>query len=234
MRGLKGVVMAMTLAGLLGSLIGCNDKVPVYEDTSALENPPPKPPNCPDLPELKNITLKDGTIADVRIVQVLNTKFYFPAELMDRYFLDKKSRWGGFLLKSDLLDFNPDIHAVECPGLVHRFLPEKQVFVSNFGYRDHSSRRKNISSDSDIMGMNFGEVDSRKFGGSYNSWMTPMPEIGVEFGIRKFRDFKSGEFISKVKSKSVTEFVEWLATPPAKRDNERVFTLKVDGDDSDK
>jgi hypothetical protein len=32
------------------------------------ENSPPKPPNCPDLPERKNLILADGSIADVRIV----------------------------------------------------------------------------------------------------------------------------------------------------------------------
>ncbi len=231
MRGLKGVVMAMTLAGLLGSLIGCKDKVPVYEDTSALENPPPKPPNCPDLPELKNVTLKDGAIADVRIVQILNTKLYFPAEMLDRYFVDKEVRIGGFLSRFNLLDFSPDIHSVECPGVVHIFLTEPQIFVADFGYRRHKSRRKNISSDSDIMRIDFAELHSRKFGGGFDAFMIPMPEISIELTIG-WSD--NTHRIRKIKSKSVTEFVAWLATPPAKRDNERVFTLKVDGDDSDK
>ena len=39
---------------------------------------------------------------------------------------------------------------------------------------------------------------------------------------------KTGYDRKIVKSDSVIEYVNWLKTPPAKRDNDRVFTLKVD------
>jgi hypothetical protein len=224
----KMVVMAMGIFGALASLTACK-KAPV-DDTSALENPPPKPPNCPNLSELKNVTLKDGTIADVRIVQVFRTKLYFPSEMMDRYFVDKKVRSGDLLSKNDLLDFSPDIHFTECPGIIHKFNSNKQVFILSFPRGGRKGAMGNISMESELDGIWVGEINSRKYGGGYNSWIMATPEIRIEVNIRKNDEWK----INQVKIKSITEFVEWLATVPAKRDNDQVFTLKVDGNDSDK
>jgi len=76
------MIMAISIAGAL-ALAGCN--------RAPQENPPPIPPDCPDLPELKNITLKDGSIRNVRIVQFRATKLYVPANLMKSSFFDENT-----------------------------------------------------------------------------------------------------------------------------------------------
>jgi len=85
------------------------------------------PPNCPDLAELKNVTLKDGTVEDVRIVQFRDTKLYFPAKLMKRQFVDRRrDHQTGFIAKAALGRYTPDIYSNECAGVVHHIADEKR------------------------------------------------------------------------------------------------------------
>ncbi|MEO5599017.1 MAG: hypothetical protein ABIQ66_10405 [Novosphingobium sp.] len=106
--------------GLIGMLAGCQQKAP---EAVARGNPPPKPPNCPHLPELANLRLKDGRIADVRIFRDGDETFYIPFSWFD--FEAKRNNAG----RDDPIEdywnhfkgtgYVPDVHQVECPGVVH-------------------------------------------------------------------------------------------------------------------
>lgn len=118
-------VVAMGLAGLLASLGGCHQKSQQQAagEVAAKETPPPKPPNCPDLPELANLRLKDGSIADVRIFRDGDETFYVPFSwyqyISSIYYLGQKP------YNSEPGIYSPDVNEVECPGVVH---------VGEFGY----------------------------------------------------------------------------------------------------
>src|SRR6476661_2574220 len=74
-RGIAiGVCGGLSLA-FLCSLSGCD---PPKKQQASVRKPPPRPPNCPHSPELKNITLSDGRIADVRIFDDEGQVIYVP------------------------------------------------------------------------------------------------------------------------------------------------------------
>ena len=69
----------------LMSLAGCGQSS-AYDPWAGdrkVANPPPKPPNCPHLPELANVTRGDGSTIDVRIIQIDDIKLYVPRNWLD-------------------------------------------------------------------------------------------------------------------------------------------------------
>ena len=227
--------MAISLAALLGVLTGCGKRA---EDTRRLENPPPKPPNCQDLPELKNIMLKDGTIADVRIVQFRGTKMYIPAELMKRTFIENRLRNpAGFIAESSLQQFNPDIHENECAGVLHKVRLDihyaSKGFMLAIGLKDEKSY--NISPDSLIKDIGlfywkntYAEEAYGSPGGGYESGSVKIfPDVYANYNISQEGavrpEIGSPEWVDR--RESVKEFLRWLTTPPRERDNKRMFNL---------
>jgi hypothetical protein len=233
--------MALSIAGLLSALAGCNSK-PAYEDTSALENPPPKPPNCPDLPELKNVTLKDGAIADVRIVQFRDTKLYVPMKWMGGDFLDKVPRNdAGFIdkeylsgiNKEYLRSINPDIHSLECPGTVHRLAGEEAHAKGMYpviGLKIEDSRANVLIESPDFWSISFAL--NAEITNSHALWLSQQSRK-IEFnddiviGVRR-KVAQHADQGMRYESQSVLDFTKWLATPPAQRDDEQKFVLKLD------
>ena len=230
MRAFWGLLVVLAVA-----LGGCESK-PVWEDTRYLERPPPQPPHCPDLPELNNITLKDGTIADVRIVQFRNTKMYFPADLVESAFIDETGVVGGKIIRFRhyLRKYDPDIYSKECPGVVHLLVDDDAVDanwpvieVNPSPVRVDKLPAKNVSLEG--------------FPGVYfTSWIDPSPPRQ-----RALNGVWTDRFVWRSKlrvmvaarkqdvgrwqnSKSLNEFIIWLSTPPTKRNNDTIFTLKVD------
>jgi hypothetical protein len=228
----KMVVMAMGIFGALASLTACK-KAPV-DDTSALENPPPKPPNCPNLPELKYVTLKDGTIADVRIVQFFNTRLYIPTSWTGPY-IDKQLRGlGDFYERTILETFQPNMHSVECPGVVRRFEGKSTIHfglqLNNFARKEPS---KGISADSKIEGISIWRFhpDQKEYvepgPSTINNRMHITRDISVSFLFRG--DDHVGSQRWKRDKKDIETLFAWLETPPAKRDNDQIFKLGVEG-----
>ena len=252
MSGAKGVA-AVGLIGLLASLAWYANKKPNYVDTRHLERPPPQPPHCPDLPELKNITLKNGAVADVRIVQFRNTKMYFPVDLVESAFIDGERDARGFIDSHPvgkqyegmagggayLRKFDPDIYSVECPGIVHHLVENGAslwpiLLINDGPLRVDRPRAKNIKYSEDIGAIFFTshmEPNSQNraalgrfyaMRGFFNDNFVWRSELEVMVAGDK-------QYISRWQhSKSINEFIIWLNTPPAKRDNDTIFTLKVD------
>ena len=243
MNRLWGILVVMAV--LLG---GCDSK-PVWEDTRHLERPPPQPPHCPDLPELKNITLKDGTIADVRIVQFRDTKMYFPADLVESESIDGKRDANGFIDSfivskgtegmrgrgTYLGKFDPDIYSKECPGVVHRLVEEDFGAWPIIEVSPSSLRGDQAPSKTLRYAEGFGRI-------YFTSHIEPVPSrLGTRYGswndifiwesrLRVMVSGREGSIGRWQYSKSVNEFIGWLNTPPAKRNNDAIFTLKVDAE----
>lgn len=230
---MRRFMLMMGILGIFASVAGCK-KAPV-DDTSALENPPPKPPKCPDLPELKNITLEDGTIADVRIVQVLDTKLYIPTSWTGPFVDNEIRGLGGFYNRSTLQTFQPNMHSVECPGVVHSFEGKE---IPSFGLRFKNFARKEpnngISDDSKMEGVSilkhhpdaidrFGPSN----GGAGTATMVISDDIYIMF------TYPNNSIVGSPKwgrdKNDIQDLFAWLATPPAKRDNGRIFKLGVEG-----
>jgi hypothetical protein len=227
------LTMAISLSGLLG-LVGCQDPKP--EDTRHLEHRPPMPPNCPALAELKNVTLKDGTIADVRIVQFRDTKLYFPTRLMKRQFVDRlRDHETGFIAKPALGKYTPDIYSNECAGVVHHIADEKRhvegiypMIQIEMVSGDHNIDPQIVSNSLHFRVLNFGLVPKTmsahaKFILGQNQKIKFNDDVVVQLVVGS-----TAEPGVKYESQSVLDLTEWLRTPPAYRDNDKQFTLKID------
>ncbi|WP_334510822.1 hypothetical protein [Bradyrhizobium sp. AZCC 1693] len=185
--------------------------------TSA-ESSPPKPPNCPDLPERKNLVLADGSIADVRIVKVGPTNLYMPTRWVRPYFL------------GEIEVFVPELHQVECPGVVHalnldRAPPLMTLWSSKKGPPPTISPGAGVSmlhitadlpNPDERLRVVYGRLD-------HLPKLKPVPGVVVYLGV-------AAEFRTKnAQSPTTEDLFRWLASPPNRRDNSRAFVLKVEG-----
>jgi hypothetical protein len=97
--------------------------------------------------------------------------------------------------------------------------------------RIRQKSKNNISLESVIDGIILAPIPNKNLlsSASANAKLdpptNPLPELEVRTNIPS--DVTFGPVV-KIQSQSVNGLLRWLATPPAKRDNERVFTLKVD------
>ena len=228
------LIVAASVFGFLASLAGCGSKSP-DEDTSALENPPPKSPHCPDLPELANLRLNDGSIADVRIVQFRDTKLYFPAKIMKRQFVE---RWRdpktGFIEKGALRNYRPDIHSRECPGVVHDIAVEKMHLegvypMIRLEFGDYHYADPQFRSD-DLRFITYG-LNPKVMTAHAKSTLETTQAIKFSEDIiislkRVGLSTTVGE--GRYESQTVLDLTHWLSTPPIHRDNNRKFFLKID------
>ncbi len=239
------IVRASMSAAVLAALQGC-DRTSQGEENRHLENPPPIPPHCPDLPELENVTLMDGTVADVRIVQFRSTKLYVPADLIRRSFYDAEDKvhklfeGSRFYIPHGLMNFIPDMQKKECPGVIHHIRTDGNSVSKGFvllGYGLNMFGR-NISPKSSIINLQFHLIDNHEFRDNYS-----YPYLGYETANVKIFDDVISHYNTSYKKKhrsmigspewimyreSVEDFSNWLTMPPRRRDNKRVFILGVE------
>ena len=235
--------MTVWLSCFLALLSGCEGR----PHNSAKENPPPKPPNCPDLPELGNLKLNGGEIADVRIIQSGGLKLYIPAAWFRGKFSDS-IRYKGLVPETSLGIYNPDIHEVECPGVVHEYIYRGQIFsyITPKIDRIRAISPLNISLDSKIDYISIGRFSNSDFQEKSTTsanliedhimdWPTadsPSAVIIIEpNNVQAVYRWPKGEALGsedwKIYRDSVASFVAWLRTAPKDRDNDRLFKLGV-------
>ncbi|MCJ2189244.1 hypothetical protein [Novosphingobium beihaiensis] len=121
--------MASMMLSALGVLCGCGQKKQDAYGWVSPESPPPRPPHCPEPPELVDIRLANGKYADVRIIQFGGARLYVPTNWLVRilvdhtvakYHLDEVESPSRKTILAPLLGrFKPDIYQEECPGVVH-------------------------------------------------------------------------------------------------------------------
>jgi hypothetical protein len=194
--------------------------------TSA-ERSPPKPPNCPDLPERKNLILADGSIADVRIVQFGSTNLYMPTSWVRPYFYSKDPATG--IVISSSLAFVPELHEVECPGVVHALSLDQSGPVMTLWSGTKGSLPTISAGEVSMVHItaDLPNPDERLrvvYGRLHHlPKLNPVPGVVVYLGI-------DAEIRTKnVQSPAIEDLVRWLASPPNRRDNSRAFVLKVEG-----
>ncbi len=153
MRPRRKLATALLTVLVLG-LMGCGNQQSWEEEEririAAARRPPPKPPNCPALPELKNITLKSGKIADVTIFRFRETVFYVPIEFQHAELPDETPPLA-------VGRYTPDFARVECPGVVHIVNPGYSDAGFGLGIQDADGKfyPGNIARDSEVTGLTF-------------------------------------------------------------------------------
>jgi hypothetical protein len=220
----------LVLASLV-PLIACGPNAPRSKEISTFLNPPPQPPNCPETSELANIRLDDGRLADVRIIQFDETTLYVPAQWLGSDFVDAKRRSGQRIYEVDLPSIAPDLYRTECPGVIHEMVEQKEGANSKRlpFFTIWTEQAENLKSD-EVHMLHFALYDQSPgpkmrvalAGGFYRGTIHPLPDVLVLLSTTK--DYER----RPVHSRSIDELAEWLATPPARRDNDRTFELEVD------
>ena len=228
------VVMAGLIASFLTMLTGCKSE-PFYHDTSALENPPPKPPNCPNLPELENITLADGNIADVRVFWFIDRKFYIPSDSLESAFIDDNRQLnGGFIEKNRLGVWRPDLHRIECPGVVH--VANSALALSyrlNDGRKNETKWYRNASVRSEVNQVRFmsnvtNDTDNiRKGPGIFKNtaYVRIYPSVMATYSWPPNKDMSDSDWAQS--RDSARELFDWLTTPPRQRKNDHQFAIGI-------
>ena len=246
MRGTLGMGIFATLLSLAGC--GSSATYDAWSGDRKTENPPPKPPNCPSLPDLSNVTRADGSTIDVRIIQIDDVKLYVPRSW---------NRWTDgdeFARKHPTTDsplglFDPDIHATECPGVVHKWVSKRAMF--DLGWRFVLRRsnaepiiKPNFSVETKVDGLSIvrpvsvtepkvasGNVFEDGFVDGANDMLRGANIVLVPdhlVGAYPWLESKPvGSPEWDAARADVIELFEWLRTPPTKRDNDRIFKLGV-------
>jgi hypothetical protein len=239
----------MGLIGLFTGLAGCSEKPASKPVTTGVA--PLKPPNCPHLPELKNVTKRDGSIVDVRILSDGKILYYVPFG----WYQWESPADPRFEFKSYMsTDFQPEISDVECAGVVHfakqigmitpSFLFQNRPPPPNFStaskiheigyYKPPDNQMASVRGDD----IDHGRADRARveIGGgywaSYLFYPVKTPEWAKKDESTSFYDWDE-----RIKPKilrmpewaaakrSATELFDWLKTPPRDRDNGRIFAL---------
>ena len=242
-RGIvAGVCGALSLASLC-SLSACDP--PPQQQQASVTKPPPKPPHCPHSPELKNITLPDGTIADVRIFDDEGQVFYVPFSWY-RWELDHYNSNDPY---HSLGRYDPEVDSGECPGVIHRGNFSYATPLADFGRGDIPP---NVARDSALYAVTFFKAGQRsKFvingvqehlqglGIAYEAFIhvghhyyarytiypggAPNREVGPEWERFRTKVMTSADW--RQERHEVRELFNWLQTPPRARDNGRIFQL---------
>lgn len=240
----------MGIIATLMSLAGCgqSSSYDPWAGDRKVANPPPKPPSCPHLSELANVTRSDGSIIDVRIIQIDDIKLYVPRNWLDRdlefghKFASKHPTTGSILGV-----YEPDLNNMECPGVVHRFVSKRRMFDLYF---DFVVRRGNADSwilPNFTLRTKVDQLSIRRLRGvgdpkyrtehmwdegiidwptdtSTSAYVVLFPKHLV--GVYRWPKSKPVGSTEWAKARTdVIDLVGWLRIPPNKRDNGRIFNL---------
>lgn len=208
---------------------------------------PPTPPNCPALPELANLRLKDGRVADVRILQDGDLTLYIPSDWFD---FNHPKTFPAFLATGYT---DPDIQGVECPGVVHKsvegidyWIPKDKLKIKkeSSNYLFKNLRLPNYIgsitpgqpgaehlSEWCVLGLDYTMAIVRingKYSINYNFPLLPRFFTPQHFEYLLGGDYRKNVLASpewRTWRASALDFVSWLRTPPRNRDNNREFQL---------
>ena len=241
----------MGIMATLMSLVGCGQSS-TYDPWAGdrkTANPPPNPPNCPHSAELANLTRDDGSIIDVRIIQIDDVKLYVPRLWMGRLNYEEDVRFytkipsaGGPFGRYD-----PDLSDIECPGLVHKWVSKRAMFDLYFDFVVRRSNAEPWIKSNFTLKTKVDQLSIRRLRGvddpkyrtehmwdegiidwptdtSTSAYIVLVPNrlVGV-YRWPKSKPLGSTEW-AKARA-DVIDLVIWLRTPPNKRDNDRIFNL---------
>lgn len=234
------LICGLAVAAVLIKAANPPKPFPVYTVRSS----PPKPPDCPSSPELPNLALSDGSIADVRIVGDGSFKLYIPFSWM-------KFGWPIGKLGLQSMPVDPEIESVECAGVVHEAVPVEVGganwgvgYVTPFFLAENGAFQIALKKD-EI----FGSIRIDPYGQKAQDYIVfsldhdaaiirindkywayyYIPRLARFFprpwGIKEEDDAYAARLMAGPEwalwRSSALELVEWLRTPPKDRDNER-------------
>ena len=218
------------------ALCGCGLDMNGEEDNASMVNAPPKPPSCPDITELANITLSSGEFADVRIIRDRNLTLYIPTNWFEGRFVASSAEHP--ILRAKGNNFDPFISKDECPGIIHQANPATEAV---FGFalprttEPITAMPSNLPYNGPFTRVGIGRVSSirspvrpeERFTDRIISWPTnetPSAYIAVQDGAYLIRyAWPAEEPMGSRKwhsyREAAIEMFNWLSTPPCDRDN---------------
>jgi hypothetical protein len=204
-------------------LLACSGEQPVDGE------PDVRQASTCDSAEEQSVTDAEGVIHDVRIVQFRKTRLFVPADWIPTALSASSDREETHLRG----DYEPVILKDECPGIVH---VARSAETECFNDLPHLAIRmdgrlppKGLKSDtiqaifvSENVSIENPRMRFMRGSGIYNTFFVSPPDIFLF--ISDFEKYPSGG----IQSESLRELVAWLETPPAERENDRVFDLRID------
>lgn len=237
---LKGLIVVVATLVLL-ILIGIWLLPPQAQQNERAHNSPVKPPNCSDVFDLTHLKLSDGRLADVRIVQIRNTKLYVPTDWLVGNLVDYQAEKFGPAFAYDILEqFSPDIHKNECPGIVHTLNPHgatprfgigRGSFVyfglgGNFAPKEvggSGGRMVGFSVTVQATTMTDGtQIDRPRISSVGNYWIKGNRDFFLLIG-GATSDERRPKYDAELRKLAI-----WLMKPPSTRLNDRVFFAMPD------
>lgn len=222
-------------AVLLGCVVSLGLAFRYKEKSRWAEDPPPKPPDCPPLPDLDAIRRPDGTVTDVRIIEMRGTKLYVPT----RWLTDSMVRRPvpgdiPYTWNANFGRFSPGIDPEECPAVVHRLNEEREPFPLAFHFdRGEPGVPFLFAEGPPQFGVGIGPVLKPVVEGvdpflQYPEW--PHALLGVvPDKIVMIYDWRGGLPVSpaawSASRETMLSFARWLMTEPRRRDRNPVFRL---------
>lgn len=210
----------------IASIAGCRDS----SIESEIEGePPPQPPNCPDLPELASITRQDGSISDVRILSNGTLKFYIPSEWLRGIFFDTRSKE----VQKKVLKYTPLLYKEECPGIVH--LGDSVLFSIPVLERLVGPPTAHFDASSEVVSVQVAASETVGNDDAMLDWPSdryPTAQVVLKPGQLRARylwpDRTEGDIYSERFGRirgQLIEVSDWLLTPPRDRDESKVFKI---------
>lgn len=228
----------IVVVGASALLIGMGSwlLLPKARQNERAQHAPAKPPNCPSVPDLDFLKIGDSKLANVRIVQIGDTRLYVPADWLAQNFVDSQAEKFGTAFSYELLErFSPDIHKNECPGIVHllnlrgatpRFGNNRGNYTF-FGIDGNFAPKEVTGSGGRLQGFSVMvqaaittdgiQMDRPRISSVGNYWIK---------GSRDFFLLKGGPTDDAQRaeySAELRDLADWLMEPPATRPNDRVF-----------
>lgn len=181
---------------------------------------------------LSDIRDSSGSLVDVRIFQLGRTRLYVPTEWIAKgLFVDHLP---GNVSSFASGRFAPDLRTNDCPGVIYS--PAEQgedasVLLPKISVRlDGREKPRQLNSPTIkavFLSRNTRREDDPRMnaarsGGFYTTYFVASDDVFVF--LADTQKYPPGG----VESQSLAEFVDWLATPPAKRENGKKFNLEID------
>jgi hypothetical protein len=237
-RGVSGAVagaMMLVTAGSGGA--GAGSAPAITGQAPAKLAPGALPAGCAETPELQNLILPDGSLADVKILQFGEARLYMP------------TRWIAQYLHNDsepVDQFIPPFWEQPCPGVVHVNNPEghdrdgrSSLGIIDLRGRDPArawDKRLPALTATDQLSFIMLAPDIPNPGDRLKAFYwrcLTLPKVRVVSGLLVCLYIYNpppgpGLPQPEIKSPAVEDLIRWLALPPNRRDNNREFVLSVE------
>ncbi len=175
------------------------------------------------------VTDARGVVHDVRIARFRETRLFVPTDWIPTALSESPDEEKAHLRG----DYEPVILKNECPGTVHVARSAEAIGFNDLPHLairlDGRLPPKGLKSETiqaiivaENASMDNPRMRFMRGSGIYNTFFVSSPDIFLF--ISDTEKYPSGG----IQSESLRELVAWLSTPPAERENDKVFELRID------